>query len=174
MDKPDLNRMWWHTWVKIGPKIGLSQKMIQSTIRRKISPLVSRLKDEGTINWYHFLLHEHPRDKANAYFHVRFSTIRDIVQLEDLNLPEYCDSTKRIDPILDINGIDKTLLKNGDLRKAWRIIGEQSEWIMDMMNIYREGTEIPINQIVQFMHYYMNMMGLGHQSILLLGPFFRY
>jgi len=161
MEKPKLDQMW-ETWIKIGPKTGLTHKMFQDTIRNKIYPMVSRLKKQKIINWYQFLFHPYPPDQNNGYFHIRFSVLRDIEKIEDLNLPEYCVSPKKIHVSTDISGINKALLKNEEIEEAWRMIGEQSEWIINLINIHKEETGwIPIDQFVQFMHFFMNMMGLG-------------
>jgi hypothetical protein len=168
MEKPNLDQMW-ETWVKIGPKVGSTLKMLQDTIRNKIYPLVSTLKKRKIINWYHFLLHPYPRDPNNGYFHIRFSVIGNIKKAEDLGLPEYCVSTKKISPIRDISGINRALLINEEIEEAWRVIGEQAEWIIKLVNIHREDEGIPIDQFVQFMHLFMNMMGLGHQAKILVG-----
>lgn len=175
MEKPDLNRVW-HTWVSIGSRANLTHKMLQDAIRYKIYPTFSRLKDNGIINWYHFLLHPYPEDETNAYFHVRFSVTKDITKPDDLDLPKYCVSTEKINPrnLQNILGIDKVLLKNGKIEEAWRMLGEQSEWIINMINIHKENVEIPIPQITQFMHFYLNMLGLGMQAILFSQPFYRF
>jgi len=121
--------------------------------------------NEETINWYHFLIHDYPRDPANWYFHIRFSVIGDIEKLDDLNLPKYCVSPEEIRPLRNIAGINKALLRNEEIEEAWKIIGEQSEWIVNLINIHKEDIGwIPIDQFVQFMHFFMNMMGLGHPA----------
>lgn len=164
MEKPNLDQMW-ETWVRIGPRGNLTLKMFQDAIRNKIYPMVSRLKKEKKINWYHFLFHNYPRDPNNGYFHIRFSVMRNINKVDDLNLPKYCFSPKKVDPIRNIDGINKALLKNEEIAEAWRIIGEQSEWIINLINIHKEDIGwIPIDQIVQFMHFFMNMMGLGRSA----------
>ena len=67
----------------------------------------------------------------------------------------------------NIAGINKSLLKNEEIEEAWRIIGEQSEWIINLVNIHKEDIGwVPITQFVQFMHFFMNMMGLGHRAAL--------
>jgi len=63
--------------------------------------------------------------------------------------------TGRIEKIL---GIDTSLLKKGQIEEAWRIIGEQSEWVLNMLDIYREAVEVPLEQITQYLHYYFNML----------------
>lgn len=167
MEKPNLNQMW-ETWVKIGPRASLTPKLLQSEIRNKISPMISRLKNKKIINWYHFLCHPYPKEPNNGYFHIRFSVIRNIERVDALNLPEYCVSTKKIGPLRKIVGIDKVLLKNEEIEEAWRIIGEQSEWIINLINIHKEDVGwVPITQFVQFMHFFMNMMGLGHRATII-------
>lgn len=164
MEKPDLSRMW-ETWVRVGPNSGLTHRMLQDSIRNKIHPMVSRLQEQGTINWYHFLLHPYPKDPANAYFHVRFSIKKDIETVDDLNLPEYCVPPEKTGPLRNIAGINRALLRNEEIEEAWRIIGEQSEWIINLINIHKEDAGwISIDQFVQFMHFFMNMMGLGHRA----------
>ena len=165
MEKPDLDKMW-ETWIRLGPLTGLTAKLIQDAIRDKIYPTVSRLKNEGKIKWYHFLLHPCPRNPNNGCFHIRFSVREDVKTVEDLNLLEYCVWTKKVDPPLrNISGINKALLKNEEIEEAWRIIGEQSEWIINLINIHKEGSGwIPVDQFVQFMHFFTNMMGLGFRA----------
>jgi len=164
MEKPDLNKMW-ETWISIGPKSSLTHKKIQDAIRNKIHPMVSSLMTEGTINWYHFLFHPYLRDPNNAYFHIRFSVVGDIEKADDLNLPRYCVAPERLNPIRTIAGINEALLKDEEIEEAWRIIGEQSEWIINLINIHKENIGwIPIDQFVQFLHYFTNMLGLGHLS----------
>jgi len=164
----------WHTWVKIGLWKNLTRKMLQDTIRCKIYPTFPSLKVNDIINWYHFFLHPYPKDKTNAYFHVRFSTTKDIMKSDNLNLPEYCVSPEKISPIQEITGINKALIKDEEIEEAWRIIGEQSEWIINLINIHKENVEIPIEQITQFMHFYLNMLGLGMQAILFSQPVYRF
>jgi DNA-binding Lrp family transcriptional regulator len=173
MEKPDLNHLW-HTYIKIGPINEVTPKLLQDAIRFKIYPLISRLEEEGIIKWYHFLFHPHPTDNANAYFHIRFSTREDITEPTDLKLPQFCDLTSKIEPTYDISGINKAILKNQEIEEAWRIIGEQSQWIINMIRVHKEDIEIPTQQVIQFMHYFLNMLGLVNQALLFLSPFYRF
>jgi len=139
--------------------------MFQDTIRDKIYPMISQLMNKGTINWYHFLYRGQKKDQDNAYFHIRFSVTSDFEESKDIGLPEFCDLTKKIGPILEISGIDRSLLKDEKIEEAWRIMGEQSEWVMSMLNGHKEDVGlVPIKQIIQFMHYFMNMFGLVHKA----------
>lgn len=158
----------WETYIKIGlPHEASTQRCIQ-IIRSKIYPMISRLKSDGTIDWFHFLIHGNPNNNVDhsLYFHIRFDVKREIKNPEDLHLPDYCqkDMTKKIEPLKEITGITKSLLRNEEIEEAWRIIGEQSEWMMNMLNIHKDNVEIPISQVIQFMHYFLNMLGLGHKA----------
>lgn len=161
LEKPDLNKMW-RTWVKIGLKSQLTHKMLQDTIRHKMYR-ISQLQKMGEITWYYFLYHNKPDDTANGYFDTVFTTDRGD---PDEFLPEYCVDTKKIPSMRKIDGIDEAILEEKDIAEAWRIIGEQSDFIIDLVRAHTENSEIHLQQIAQFMHYFMNALGLGGKSIL--------
>lgn len=185
MQKPDLNRVW-ETFIKIGLPQDMSLQQIISLIRSKVYPMICDLRNRKIINWYFFLIHGRGsgvptiKEDNNAYFHIRFSLNKDIEVKNEKDvinfLPNYCVLTqkarhKRVESIL---GIDKSLLKNEEIEEAWRIMGQQSEWIIDMLNIHKENVEILIPQIVQFMHFFLNMLGLGKRALLFLGPVYSF
>lgn len=161
LEKPDLNKMW-RTWVKIGLKSQLTHKMFQDTIRHKMYR-ISQLQKTGEITWYYFLHHNKPDDTANGYFDIVFTTDRG-----DPNefLPEYCVDTEKIPSMMKILGIDETILEKKNIAEAWRIIGEQSDFIIDLVRAHTENSKIHHKQIAQFMHFFMNALGLGQKSIL--------
>lgn len=162
MEKPSLNRMY-QTFIKIGLPKEVSIAKIIHMIRFDLHPLITSLKKDGIINWYHFLIHDKrsgvptTEDDDNYYFHIRFTLKKD-VDPKDI-LPSHCVMTHKVHP--NLRDIDRTLLKNEDIEEAWRIIGEQSEWIMRMLNIFKEDIEVPSAQVEQFLHYYSNMMLLS-------------
>lgn len=161
MENPDLNIMW-RTWIKVGLKNDLTYKLLQDVIRHKVYGL-SQLEKTGKINWYYFLYHNKPDDPTNGYFDVVFTTTS---EEPTKFLPEYCVDTKKISPITEIDGINSSILKDTNIVEAWRLIGEQSQFIIDLVRAHDENSEIPPKQIAQFMHYFMNALGLGHKSIL--------
>ena len=126
-------------------------------------PLITRLKKDGIINWYHFLIHDRSSgvptagDDDNQYFHIRFTLKKD-VDPKDI-LPKHCVMTDSVHP--NLKDIDRVFLKDEDIEEAWRIIGEGSEWIMRMLGIFKEDVEVPSNQVEQFLHYYSNALGLS-------------
>jgi hypothetical protein len=164
MEKPDLNQMW-ETFVRLSwDDVPLGRHI--NIIREKIFPLLSDLEKKGIINWYCFLIYDRKsgvptsNDDNNPYIHIRFSLTREIAPKDFL--PSYCVLTRKI-PVAGVNtiaGIDKTLLKNEEIVEAWHIIGEQSECIFKMLDIFKEGINIPLNQIGQFLHFFANMTQL--------------
>jgi len=161
MQKPDLNKMW-RTWVKAGLRSELTHKTLQDTIRHKMHN-ISQLQETGEITWYYFLFHNKPDDMANGYFDILFTTDRGN---PSEFLPEYCLHTEKSPPKSEISGIDETILEENDIAEAWRIIGEQSEFIIHLVRAHTENSEIHLQQIAQFMHYFMNALGLGSKSVL--------
>jgi hypothetical protein len=153
----------WRTWIKIEMGNHSPFKSFQDTIRVKVSPFL-QLKNNGHINWFYFLFHPKPDDSTNYYFDVVFTTDEDNA---NSFLPEYCIGTEKINPTSSILGIDVGILEDTDIREAWKIIGEQSEFIIDLVLSHKKDLEIHPKQIAQFMHYFMNPLGYGMKSVFL-------
>lgn len=82
---------------------------------------------------------------------------------------------KDVENITTISGIDKQLLKNEEIEEAQRILGKQCQWLMDMVNIYKDEIVIPLGNITQFMRFFLNMLGLGGRSVLYAGgPIYQF
>jgi len=136
-------------------------------LRFQIRPLINRLRDEGLINWYCFLIHNRESgvptsaDDKNAYFHLRFDLKKSANPIDFL--PDYCVMTRKVDRTRteSITGVDKSLLKDIQIEEAWKIIGEQSEWVMNMLSIYDKDIDIPLDQIAQFLHFFFNMVQMA-------------
>jgi len=172
MEKPDLNRVW-ETYIRIPTEENMGYKTLlrnlYDTIRLKIHPMISDLKDNDVINWYCFLVHpSRIKGDPKQYFHIRFELKNDIKDKKSVNdlLPDYCEKSMTAHFMdvesnpKNISGIDESLLKNEEIEEAWRIIGEQSEWVMNMLNIHKENIGITPKQIGQFLHFYFNMAQL--------------
>jgi len=169
MQKPDLNRMW-ETFIKFSwNDVPLGRHF--DIIRKKVYPLISRLKDEGIINWYCFLIHDRnsgvptSEDDINPYFHIRFAVKKEI-NPKDV-LPSYCVLTRKIERewVAQISigrneVMNTSLFDPEEIEEAWRIIGEQSEWLFSMLNIFKKDQNIPLRYVGQFLHYYANMTQL--------------
>ncbi|MCW3985919.1 MAG: hypothetical protein NWE91_05875 [Candidatus Bathyarchaeota archaeon] len=175
-EKPNLNNAW-ETWLSIGLKSEITsiQQLHQLSlqiIKSKIYPMITALIGDGLIKWYCFLIHGRNND-PNLYFHIRFEPQERIEKREEIErfLPEYCEHTKtfleganeRNDDPKKISDIDESLFEQGEIEEAWRIIGEQSGWIMKFLNAHKNDVNILDAQFVQFLHFFTNMVGLGNQ-----------
>jgi hypothetical protein len=118
------------------------------------------------IDWFYFLFHQKPDDLANCYFDVIFTTNE---KDPSAFLPKHCIDTHKIPPMLSISGIDTKALRNEDIGEAWRIIGEQSEFIINLVCSHKEDSEISAAQIVQFMHFFMNQLDYGGKCLFFPG-----
>jgi hypothetical protein len=164
MNKPSLDKLW-RTWIKIGfpqQTVEANFSSVVKVIRSQVTEVVSILETKQMIDWYYFLIHRKDNDPTVGYFDVIFSVKEDVTSEEFVKaLPSYCLEPKHLEHFGEsISGIPKEQLKNEEIEEAWRIIGEQSEWIIYIVNVYKDG-ELTIPQFIQFMHFYMNMMGLG-------------
>ena len=173
MQKPDLDRIW-ETFVRlqIEPRRTLPDSIF-NTVRTRISPLISRIDE--LIDWYCFLVHGKKsgvptaENDGNAYFHIRVS-LKQNAKPDDFleSLPTYCLMTRKVERewVKDISigegtKFDTSLLKDQKIEEVWRIIGEQSEWLLNMLSIYRDDIQIPLQHIGQWFHYFFNMTGLS-------------
>jgi hypothetical protein len=166
MEKPNINLMW-ETFIKTS-RTEIIQGEHVNTIRRKITPLVYDLKEKGMVNWYCFLVHNRNTgvpttdDDNNPYFHIIFG-LNEGVDSKDFeryieNKFRYCIMTRKKGDGTAISGFDDiSPLTNGDIEDLWRIIGKASEWILEMLSLYKEEVEIPPNHVMKFLHYYANM-----------------
>lgn len=165
MQKPDLSNMW-EFFIKI-PTL-TDRSLLYDTIRLRVRPILLQLRDKGIIEWFSFLVHDREsgvpttEDDRNIYFHVRVSLKKGIsLKREDVNelLPKDFEKhlTGQCTNVRSIKGIDTLLMESEDIAEVWRIIGEQSEWVINMLGIFKEGIRIPIDQVAQFLHYYSNM-----------------
>jgi len=174
MQKPNLDRLW-QVWIKIGILPNSIEERLRratSIIKAQVTETVSILETKEMIDWYYFLIHKKENDN-NLYFHLLLS-LKEGVNSEDflMAIPSYCLEPKHLGREYgeSISEITKTQLKNDEIEEAWKLIGEQSEWMIHLVNAHKDG-EMAIKQVIQFMHFYMNMMGLGHLSKFPIPPF---
>ena len=130
---------------------------------------IRKLKSSGYIEWYSFLLHHTKHitglnsENNNPIFHIRLEPSSDftVEQLIDL-LPAHF-----LDPhpvtLEEISGVNNNLLNGTDWAEAWRILGESSEWVLNLLETHVGA--IPPQQSIQFMHFITNPLGLGHKCI---------
>jgi len=173
MQRPSLDKMY-ETFIRIGTE------QVFDVIRFKVHRTIRQLNDDGIIDWYSFLIHDRESgdiptspDDNSPYFHIRISLSANN-SLENLmkSLPAFCLMTRKakLDSIDHIS-IDKTgtirfnpsLLKHEGIEEVWRILGEQSEFFLNVFDSYRDNTVIPVHEISAFLHYFHNMVGLSFQ-----------
>jgi hypothetical protein len=166
MEKPDLHHLW-ETFIEIPVEGGVVSPSdvvnIYRLIRSKIAPMIVHLREEHGLGWYCWLIHNRrsgvPTTEGddNPYFHVRLEFADDVTP-EDF-LPDCCVMTRKIrrEDVTSIAGISRSLLKNEEIEEAWRMIGGQSEWLLNLFRIHKEDADIPPEQIGQFLHFFANM-----------------
>lgn len=123
-----------------------------AALRSQIDPLILHLEKEQLIEWYFFLIHNRksggiptsPNDR-NLYYHLRFR-LRDKVSCE--RLLKATEEILGFTPLWRttnkpaISGrIEKAKLKNEEFEEAWKIMGEQSEWILHMIRAHNRSID---------------------------------
>jgi hypothetical protein len=166
MEKPDLDKLW-ETFIRFswddlssGRHIGL--------IREKVADTISVLKAKGNIGWYCFSIHDKNTgvptsvDDEYLYFHIRFALEKHVNPADVL--PIYCVMTRKVDPewvkaipVDDKVEFDVSLLKDESVEEVWRLIGEQSEWLLNLLNAFKENVNIPVSYVERFLNYYTDM-----------------
>ena len=170
MEKPDLNRLW-ETFIQISWDDLSSGRQID-LIREKVAPAIAVLKAKGDVSWYCFLINDRnggvptSEDDEDLYFHIRFALEKHISPVDVL--PSYCVMTRKVSPewvktiSLDNEGtpFDASLFKEESIEGVWKILGEQSEWLLNTLNAFKENITIPPSYVERFLHYYTDMTGL--------------
>jgi hypothetical protein len=171
VEKPDLNRLW-ETFIRFSWD-DLSSGRYISLIREKVAYTISILKARGNVGWYCFFIHDKnsgvptSTDDEYLYFHIRFSLKKHINPVDVL--PIYCVLTRKVDPEwvrtvpIDNKGaeLNVSLFKDESIEEVWRIIGEQSEWLLNLLNSFKENVIIPASYIERFLNYYTDMTALA-------------
>jgi hypothetical protein len=170
MNKPDLDRLW-ETFIRFswsdlssGGHIGL--------IRDKVASTISVLKAKGNVGWYCFVIHDKnsgvptSEDDDYLYFHIVFSLEKRINPVDVL--PIYCVLTRKVDSedakSISVNNsgaeFDVSLFKDESIEEVWRLIGEQSEWLLNLLSAFKENVNIPASYIKRFLNHYTDMTAL--------------
>ena len=170
MEKPDLNKLW-ETFIRFS-WTDLSSGGHIGIIREKVAHTISVLKAKGNVSWYCFFIHDKnsgvptSEDDEYLYFHIRFALEKHIDPVDFL--PIYCVLTRKVDPewvktvSMDDKGteFDVSLLKDESIEEVWRLIGEQSEWLLNLLKAFKENVNIPASNIKGFLNNYTDMTAL--------------
>jgi len=166
MAKPNLDRLW---RIKIPLEPSVSDQARFNQVRKGIESQVTQLVSilEKLIDWYYFLIHG---DKnIPLYFDVVVSLKNEVAEetLKDsVHMLTYCSTPEKLHDFgKSISEITTTQLKNDDILEAWKVIGEQSEWVINMVNTHKHGA-LTIGQFKHFMHFFTNSVGLGFTSFM--------
>lgn len=169
MRAPDLNRVW-ETFVRIGPPETLSSGRHFDTLRTRVAPVITALHANNLIGWYSFLIHgqssgvpTHAEDR-DAFWHIRLEVMPPSNHETLLAaLPADFEMTRHVarGDLQEIAGLTSSKLRT-DISDAWRILGEQSEWLLRLLAAYRDDLswDDMRREIGQYLHYYANMTKL--------------
>ena len=170
LEKPDLDRLW-ETFIRFswselssGGHIGL--------IRDKVGHTISMLKAKGKVGWYCFWIHDKNSgvptspDDEYLYFHIRFELTKHVSPVDIL--PIYCVLTRKVErewvKAVAVDGygaeFDVSLLKDESIEEVWRLIGEQSEWLLYLLNRFKDNGSIPVSHIKGFLNQFTDMTAL--------------
>ena len=170
MEKPNLDRLW-ETFIRFSWE-ELSSGRYIDLIRDKVAYTISMLKAKGGVGWYCFWIHDKnsgvptTEDDEYLYFHIRFELKRHISPVDIL--PIYCVLTRQVEPkwvksvAIDGSGteFDVSLLRDESIEEVWRLIGEQSEWLLYLLDRFKDNTNIPVSHIKGFMNQFTDMTAL--------------
>jgi hypothetical protein len=168
------------TFIRIGLSNAVTHEQVFKMIRTEVFQTIRQLEKDGIIDWYSFLIHDRESgdipttiDDNNLYFHIRVS-LSENNDLESLKKPlkDFCLMTRKaklgsIDHIsLNETGtirFNPSLFEHEGIEEVWRILGEQSEFFLKVFDCYKDNAVIPTHEILAFLHYYHNMVGLAVQ-----------
>jgi hypothetical protein len=165
VDIPDLSRIV-ETHV---PVASLERTAYLHQLRRDVLPYVRKLQADGHIRWFSFLLHAagqlsgHDSGDQSAIIHLRLEMTADLnSQTIAEVLPSHFLRPTRV-ALSDISGVDTSELRGRDRARAWRLVGEASEFALALLEEYEEP---PLPQrTIQFLHFITNALGMGGQCL---------
>ncbi len=165
----------WETFIRFSWD-DLSSGGYIGLIRDKVAYTISMLKAKGDVGWYCFWIHDKnsgvptTEDDEYLYFHIRFELKRHVSPVDIL--PIYCVLTRQVErewvKSVAINGnraeFDVSLLRDESVEEVWRLIGEQSEWLLHLLDRFKDNVTIPASHIKRFMNQFTDMTALVMRS----------
>jgi hypothetical protein len=174
MDIPNLNRII-DTYIPI-TSLDLSAYLQQ--LRSQVLPEIRNLERTSAIRWYAFLIHDasqlggrEPMD-GRPFIHLRLEPASSLDPKSFIRtLPSHF-----LNPIVteysSIAGLDGSILTGADWAQAWKIHGECSSWILNL--IEGHAGDIPVKQIVQFLHFITNPLTFGNRCLFIPSGYFPF
>lgn len=165
MKVPDLTRIV-ETDVQLN-SLQLEDLLIQ--LRSDILKPIRELQSARKIEWFSFLIHEarqiadRPDEDKTPLFHLRLEPASDLSVDEFIAaLPAHFRAPHPVQ-LGAIGGLNGELLNQSNWAEGWRVIGESAEWVLSLVESH--GDQLPPDQIIQFLHFITNALGLGHTCI---------
>ena len=166
MQLPDLTRIV-EAYVPVPEP--LSDQGVRRVLRSEVLDAVRAMQADRRISWFSFLLHQacqlrgHSHDDNERVLHFRFEPGPGIEIASFIDsLPMVFREPREVQ-LGEIAGIDGQTLRDADWAYAWGALGLCSEWVLSLIECH-EG-EIPLPQLIQFLHYITNAAGLGNTCI---------
>lgn len=171
MRSPSFDRMWeTHLCLRLDVNPAKSRGAAapvaaMRAIRSEVLPLVRCLQQGSMIEWFSFLVHAAPEGAApGAYVHLRLSFMPYITAYEINNVVcgPWLPPTRVVAPACrEISGLDRSAFRGKSIHRAWKLIGEQSAWVLDFVEAHPAASDMAlVLHAVQFAHYTNNMMQL--------------
>ena len=140
-------------------------------LRQEVVPSIRKLQKDGLLSWFSFLIHgpdmlggREPLNSSRWYIHLRLEP-ESTIDVEEFitKLPQhFCNPVRKT--LREIGGLQDTILHNEDWAYAWKIHGEASEWVVLLLESHRDSA-IPLQQLVQFLHFITNPIMLGNRCL---------
>ena len=107
-----------------------------------------------------------------VHFHIRFELSKHISPVDIL--PIYCIITRKVERdwvkavSVDDKGtpFDVSLLSDVSVEEVWRLIGEQAEWLLHMLDSFKDTVAIPANHIRGFLNHFIDITAMPMRHIL--------
>jgi len=175
MNIPDLTRIV-DTYI---PMPGGDLNAYFDQLRREVLLSIRKLQSDEVLGWYSFLIHgpdnlagREPLDDRK-YIHLRLQPKKGMDINEFIGkLPTHFLNPKQVS-LANISGIDSSVLRDDDWAYAWKLHGEASEWVLFLLESHRDQA-IPFQQIIQFLHFITNPLGLGGRCLFFPTGFARF
>lgn len=187
MNLPDLTQII-DTYI---PIVSTTYEGYYNQIQQELIPHIRKLQKEDLINWFSFLIHgpkllheihgsELLNDKEtidSLYIHIRIQSksnlsIHSNFETFITKLPEHFLNPIKV-TLGPIDGLSPSFLQNTDWKHIWKLHGECSEFVLSLIENHKES--VPIEQIVQFIHFITNPLKLGNRcTVPYENGFFRF
>jgi len=159
------------------PNCQISWQKYVELLASRVIPMIHGLQKDGIIKWFCFFCHPKAQvasqgieilpDDTPLYIHIRLEVIKDI-ELGGYLFLHYPDSDCR-PPTKDnslktIHEIDISLLKNVQIEEAWKIIGDISGLVLNMIDAHSKPQSVMGQHFHLFLHYFCNSFGIINRN----------